>query len=840
MKQIGLLIAALAVLSCENQQVKARNVQLYENASTEEAVLENDALRLRFLPASGEFILQDKRGGAIWRSNPENAADDPGADGVTKQLMQSQFSLQYADSAGVGMTLYSGRHCVERGSYEYALVDGGLELRFTVGNIARTYLLPPAAPEKRMTAFLEKMERADRRKVEASYRLYDIGQLRAGDDRNTLLSRYPDLDRENLYILRDTTQEYMKAQIEEFFAAAGYTYDDYLEDAARLVSSGGEEKPAFNLTIRYELEENALRVSVPFDRIAYRPAYPITQVALLPFLGAGGLEDEGYLLVPDGSGALISFNNGRHSQAAYTSAVYGWDAGMPREAVISDNKAPYPAFGIQKNGAALLCLIEEGASYASVRADVSGRNCSYNSVYPQFDLVHGAKMDISGRSDRAVYLYENGLPEGERIVLRYIPCAEDGYTGMAKEYRARLREQYPHLGAAAEAGVPVAVEIIGAVNKTQHRLGLPFDLPLKLTSYREAEAMIRDFADFGWKNARIKLTGWFNRSVDHSVPSRIKLIGALGGAGDFRSLVKAADEAGYALYPEADFFSLKDNTAFDGFSLYRDAARYVNRERMETYPYSFVWFGERARWGKLSYLARPAYMMSLIDGFVRQGSGLGIRNIAFRSLGSNLGGDYHEKRRVSREAALRMRQEKLAALRQAGTGALISAGYAYAAPYADFITDMALGDQGFGITDSPVPFYQIALHGLAPYTGKAINLAEDYTDNLLKTVESGAGLYFSFMIEETAVLQETKFRQFYANEYGKWAKDAAGLYRRFSGDFAGLYNQGIETHRILAPGVTLTGYEGGTRVIVNRGKTAFDYQGVQVGAADYAVLKGGE
>jgi basic membrane lipoprotein Med (substrate-binding protein (PBP1-ABC) superfamily) len=114
-----------------------------------------------------------------------------------------------------------------------------------------------------------------------------------------------------------------------------------------------------------------------------------------------------------------------------------------------------------------------------------------------------------------------------------------------------------------------------------------------------------------------------------------------------------------------------------------------------------------------------------------------------------------------------MWREKPAELRRDGKGVLVNTGFVYTAPYADIITDMAAGDQGFGITDAAIPFYQIALHGLVPYTGKAINLAEDYTRNLLEIIASGAGLYFSFMTKETAALQETKFWQFYANEYGK-------------------------------------------------------------------------
>jgi len=848
-KKPGLLLVLIFFIltACDRQQARGIPVIAYERGEdTEEIVLENNNLELRFLPETAGIILRDKIRGTEWHSTPPLASSDRLANMITSDMMKSQFSLRYSDLSGVGETFYSSSQSVERGAYEYALVDGGLEVNYTVGNIARTFLIPPAAPESRMLPFLEKMGTDERRRVETNYRLYDIDNLRSNDDRAALLAQFPDLADEKIYALRDNVQEFMKEQLEELFNAVGYTREDYYEDTSRYTVSAGDEKPAFTVTIRYTLEGKSLLVSVPFDRIAYRSYFPIIRLDILPFMGAAGLEDEGYLFVPDGSGALIYFNNGKFNQLVFNNPVYGWDEAMPRDAVVIDNKAPYPVFGIQRNGAAMLGIIEEGAAYASVQADVSGRNCSYNNVYAYFDMIHRAVMDISGRSTRDVYLFESGLPQDEKITVRYTLCDSDGYVGMAKEYRSWLLAKYPQLAnRPAIKDVPIAVEIVEAVNKTQHRLGIPFDLPLKLSSYNEAEKMIRDFAELGWKNVQVKITGWFNRSYEHTVPNRINLIRELGSKRDFGNIVSAAAQNGYDLYPEADFMFMRDPKLFGGFSLYRDVAKYVSRNRVEKYPFSFVWFGERGQWGKLSYLATPSSSMDIIDGFMREASSLGLRNIAFRNMGSKLAGDYSEKRRVSREASMIMRQEKFVELSDSGAKIMVNAGFIYSVPWADFIIDMAINDQGFGITDISVPFYQIVLSGLVPYTGRAINLAEDYTKNLLKTIESGAGLYFSFMSEDSVVLQETKFRQFYANEYDKWIGDADALYRRFSSDFAGLYGQAITNHILLAPGVTVTVYEDGTRVVVNSGVKPWNYtdgdgRGIIIAADSYIVQRQGE
>jgi hypothetical protein len=815
---------------------------IYEfEGSSEAVVLENYYLSLRFLPDTAEIILTNKSNGVQWRSNPLGIAEDPIADAITRYMMESQFALDYADNSGVGMTLHSGIYSVQRGAYEYEVVDGVLEVRYTVGDIARNYRIPPAMPEERMRSYLERMEDGDRMFVESGYRLYDINNLYQNDNRTQLLADYPDLAKMKLYVLRASTQEYMKEDMEGYFRDAGYTYEDFYEDSEKYTVVGSTVKPAFSIILRYILDGRSLVVNVPFDKIGFRSTYPITQLSLMPFMGSGNMNDNGYMLVPDGSGALIYFNNEKQNQIPYSVNVYGWDEALAREAVVSDNRAPYPVFGIQKNGNALFCIIEEGSAYASIYADVSGRNCSWNRVYPVFSMVHNAKMDISGRSQRDVFFYESSLPEGESITLRYTPCAEGGYMGMASEYRSWLLNKYPNLaGRRTESGVPVAVEIIGAVNKTQHRLGLPMDLPLRLTSYKEAESMLKDFAGFGWRNVHVKLNGWFNRSVDLGGRRIIKKKKTHGRKRDFTNIISTAAKNNYSIYPEVDFMFMRDVGAFSGFNLYRDAARYVSRDRVQRYPYSFIWFGERKQWGKLNYLSRPIVINRMIDNFVKKAPSYGISNIAFRNMGSKLAGDYHERRHVSREASMRMREQKFDQLTQSGRGILVNGGFVYSVPWASIVTDMQVDDQSFGITDVAIPFYQIVLRGLVPYTGLAINLAEDYTKNLLKSVESGAGLYFSFMTEETAELQETKFRQFYANEYGKWVYDANALYQRFNADFGHLYSQRITNHTILSPGITITEYEDGTRVVVNLSDNDWNYNGTYLNADSYIVLRRGE
>ncbi len=838
---VAALLLTLVITACEAVVADEEPFKIYgyDGEFSEEIVLQNEFLELHFNPETTAFNVVDKNKGNIWYSNPQDLESDALATPVNKRLMNSQFYLTYSNDAGNTGILDSSSFSVEKGLYEIDVLDNSIEVHYTLGNIERVYYIPTAVPESRMVEFTSKMEKSEVRKIEEYYRKLDINKLRATDDSATIIANYPDIVNEPVYELRDTVQPFLKIQIEEIFEKYGYTTEDYELDAARYNINKQKETAIFNVTIRYELDGDNFKVTVPYDNIEYVDAFPIVELNILPYFAAAGLEDEGYMFVPDGSGGLITFNNGRYNQTAYTNSVYGWDEGLYREAIISDNKALYPVFGVYKNEQTMMCIIEEGAPYANIKADVSGRGTSYNNVFVNYAMIHKETLDISSKSDKTVLIFEKGLPAGENIVQKYVFCDEAGYVGMAKTYREYLMSNYG-MEKNTEAEVPVAVEIVGAVNKTQHILGLPFDLPLKLTSYKEAEEIVNGLTESGFDNVNYLMTGWFNNSVQHTVPSSINLISKLGGKKELINLAKAASSEDNEFYLEANFLYMTDNSIFDSFNLNSDAARYINRERIENYPYSFVWYGERDNWGKLSYLARPAYMMEIIDNYVKTiKNKFDVNNVAFRTIGNNLAGDYNEKRLVSREASMNIQAEKLKELKAQGTGVMINTGYAYAVPYADFIRDIPMTYQGFLIVDTEVPFYQIAIHGLVSYTGRPINLGEDYSLNILRTMETGSGLSFSLMTEEASVLQETKFHKYYANEYDKWSDTIAEIYNKFKSEYSGIYNQFIQNHTILANNITLTEYENGFKVLVNKSVTDYNYNGTTIKSMDYLIIEEG-
>ena len=174
-----------------------------------------------------------------------------------------------------------------------------------------------------------------------------------------------------------------------------------------------------------------------------------------------------------------------------------------------------------------------------------------------------------------------------------------------------------------------------------------------------------------------------------------------------------------------------------------------------------------------------------------------------------------------------------------GMKVIIKEGNAYAIPYADLITDMNLSGNAYALIDYPVPFYQIAIHGLKDYTGEAINLAGDSQTMLLESAEYGAGLNFTFMYHDTKVLQDSVFSCYASAGYLPWKKEAVDIITRYQKEMSGLNRQAIVGHERVNEDVAVTTYADGTKVYVNYGARDYKAGGVTVPARDYLVKRGG-
>ncbi|MBO7136121.1 MAG: hypothetical protein J6V73_05795, partial [Spirochaetaceae bacterium] len=496
----------------------------------EKYVLENDSLLFELDPDTTVFSVTQKSTGHVWYSNPVNSHNDRLSLQKEKDNMRSPFLLKYSTINGVD-TLYDFfNYSISKEAYKIKKTGDEITIDYSIGDIERVYVYPMALTEKDMNNYLEKFSASDQRSLKQNYRKLELGNLLASDDKNQLLQQYPMLKDGAVYVIRDPLQTFLKEKNEKMFASIGYTREDYDRDIQMYAGGKIKNVPGFNISVTYKLDGNNLVVQVPFDKISYKRDFPIIRLSVLPYFGAGGPDDTGFLLVPEGGGSLINFNNGKIRQNAYYCDVYGWDYGSDRDAVMTETRAAFPVFGVSCGDSSFISVMQKGAEYGAVSADVAGKLGSYNYVFADYKLIHGEKYEPSSRNTNAQYAYERALPEGEGIEQIYSFIDSASYADMAKHYRSML---FGDSKAAANKAVPVSIEIVGAISKMQQVLGMPKTLPYSLTSYKQAADMIKSIDEMNMPSCFIKLTGFINSGVKQKSLQKFKLIRQLGGTSAF-------------------------------------------------------------------------------------------------------------------------------------------------------------------------------------------------------------------------------------------------------------------------------------------------------------------
>lgn len=840
MKSIRTIIAVLffllllgALCGC-NAVTESDHVLSYDSGNNlSEYVLENEDLRLTVDGSTSYFSLEDKHTGEIWHSVPEAGSGDPLADATMKRWLQSTLILTYTLDNSLSTIFDNYTNSIANGSFQITQKDSQVRVDYLIGEQVQVYLIPEVATEERFDALLSAMESREQSAIKSIYRKLDKDNLPVTEDLKTLLEQYPMLAESVIYVLRTNSAAYRYKEAEELFARYGYTYEDYEQD--RLEQDGEEEVLRFNASIVYSLEGNALNVEIPRDSIRCPDAYQITALQVLPYFGAGSTEDEGFLLIPDGGGAVIDFNSRKGTARSVSSKVYGWDMGKAREQMISENTVAYPVFGIQKNGSYLLAVTESCAGELTLESDVSGNRNSYNSVSPSFEVIHGDLVYVSSKSNVQVMVFEK-VRQTDPIRIRYFAGKGDSYVEMAHTYRDYLLERYPTLEREIQNQVPVAVEMIGALDHITQVVGIPMQTVLPATTFREAADVIQQLTDAGIENVYFKYSGVLNGGLLQTSLQKGKLVSELGSASELQALAEAAEANGGGLYLSGYGSRVLDTTMFDGFSSAQDGIRNTLSNIVEATPYNLVTY--RRVTSKPYYILNVEACRQAMQTLSSMADRYGLAGVAFADIGSEISSDFNVDSPASRQDMAQAQVAELEAIRSSGQGVLLDGGYDYAVPYADFILNMDLSGSAYDLVSYQVPFYQIALHGLVNYAGEAVNMADDYERNILKAAETGAGLYFLFAEIPASELQMTDYAIYSSAQFSVWRDTAIELYQRFDRELGHTYGQRIVNHQYLNANVTVTVYEDGTQVYVNYGTQSFETAGGTVAGMDFLVVRG--
>ncbi len=784
---------------------------------------ENENLKLYTNLKTTEIAVMEKENGHITYSNPVDRDEDPIASGVNKQLLNSTLNLVYYSSARSRSTMNNYDMSIQYEQFEVQALKDGIRYVYTLQDPENsTGIIPLQISEERMqNLILSKLDEKDARTARNYFTLKD-----------------------GVYTLNEAAMDskISMSRLNKFFEQCGYTVEDYELD---MEGMEGAENISFTIPMEYRLTDNGLEVSIPAGEIKEGGGASIARIQVLPMFGAGGTDDEGYIVVPDGSGALIDFNNGTKN-SPYTQNVYGIDPEVQSYTVteLTEN-ARLPIFGIKNGDYAFLGRITGGDALGIINANVSGNTNSYNFAYAEFSTREIELLNmfgVSGNQSDVPVVEDELYDEKLSVTYTFLDGDDADYSGMANAYRSQLIAEGTLTKQAAGGTTPFYLDILGGVEIQKHVMGVPYTGIYPMTTYEQADQILDMLYKAGISDVRMSYQGWFNRGVYHDAADKVKLIKAVGSKSELEALSTRLEENGGKLFLDVAFQQvpytskrfndvLEASKYFSGYVVSMGALNPATMRQTST----LTWYDE------LSYfIMSPRFLPWYVGHFRDAAADIDVSGYSLRDLGDVLASDKKRTDVIDRQEAEQVVVGQLKDLNATGKSLMANGGNAYAFGQVTDIVGAPTQYSKFYIVDQQIPFYEMVIHGCIDYSGQSLNLMDQDADEemVLSFIEYGVAPRFTFSYEDSSNIKYTSSADMYSVCYTTWMEDAQDIYEQISGALSKVQGAEMIHHEVLDNGLAAAEYDNGVMIYVNKTDEALDAGGVTVEPMSYKITGG--
>ena len=614
-----------------------------------------------------------------------------------------------------------------------------------------------------------------------------------------------------------------------------------IENGVKVVYDFSREKEGFKIPVAYTItDDHSFKAEVIVSEIDEYSTQRIMTISLSPHFGAGSINDTGYILVPDGSGAVIEFNNGQGHRTEFIRPVYGRDQSLVLSVDYSVMQpVELPVFGIKKNNAGFVAVID--GSDADVNASPSSvKRSGHNYVYASFELRKKDSYTMGeGNWDAKMLSLIATMPfNSSNFSTEYFFLEEDdvSYSGMARRYREYLVDEYGFSKKTFEEDLPLFLEVYGAVTKNGNFLGMPITEIVPMTSYEDLAKILKEANELGINNTVVDYVGWQKGGPNEDVPTKLKYESKLGGKNAYNSLLTVANELGAKIFPRVEFVEVDGGS--NGYSQSSLVAKSVGRTPIKRYRYA-LGSGTKDSNSKVEFYVSTRLLDEIFTKFAKNYDKLGLKTLSLDTVTNTVYSDYRTKEYYDINKQTEIISENIKELKDSGITMLMNQPNDYALAYADYLANIPSFSSQFLIADYGVPFVQTVLHGWVSYSSPAISESGDIEEAFLKTIETGSNLLFRLTAKETSQLRDSEYNFLYATDYNIWLDTAADMYKEVNEVLGGLQEVEIQSHRKVQKEVFETVYADGTSIMVNYSDFDVEVDGRTVKAMSYDVKKGG-
>lgn len=798
-------------------------------------ISESNGMKLLLEPSSGTVRWLDTATGVYRDSNMSHvegftANDSQKADVVarffsgTKKNDKTFFSTSAYDSYSMG---------VSRGQFAYQKIDNGIRVIFTLGSTDISYKNFPSqiSDERYNELVLQYLDTAQKQLATKQYynQLADGSWVRMSNASSPLQGLAANQLYQIFYEVGHYTEEDLYADLEE----AGADGDEYPSDLM------------IHVPIDYYLEDGCLMVKVDTTLVESGKDNPINQLTLVPYFLTSDPtldQEEGYMFVPDGSGALLYLDSTKTRELHFGARYYGGDPQLNATSYSStDNDLMLPVFGMKTHDATVFGVIEEGAEVATLDAYISGTDAGENfsklrltfDIRSQFILNSGAKNAggafSMGKASDDVY--------DKDIIVRYYWLGKDAdYVDMANCYSKYLEEKGVLKAEADEAEAPFYVELLGSTDKTKYFAGIPYEGTQVLTDFDQAKTILEELSDSGVKNMKVIYSGMVNGGMNQrSLKSGVKIVSGMGGKSGLKKLNSYADSIGAQIFPnvllQTVYTKTKMNNDMTAWNLVNERAQIYTFDPVQHQAET----GEDADYPQ--YIINPYYLDKYWTKVKKSyTSKTGLTTMASGDLYTFIGTNYRYDQASSSTAAELM--GTAAAKLADGMTLMLSNPASPAYAYSSYLTDIPTDNSGMRVLDASVPFMQIVLDGYKTYSSQSLNKeSTDVYVNFMQAIEGKSIPKFTFMYEDSYLLEGTEQEDFFAVDYSYWKDKIGAYYQEYSAFYDKVKDATIVGHEVYDRNekLRIVTYSNGVKIYFNYSDLEENIDGVTVSAFSYVI-----
>lgn len=788
-----------------------------------------------------ELLLDAKTGTLRWQNcntgeyvDNRLSKDEISNTTALSDVVASYFSGSHSKKYNTTTQMDSYSYGIESESLRYEEIENGVRFFYRLGSDKISYKQFPIyiSDERMQNLVLQYCDKKQTKAVKAQYRQMSSGVWARKASKESPLTG---LAAPQLYNI--------------FYEVGAYNMDELIVDSTEW--NNLDELPdtqAIEIVMDYYLDGDDLMVRIPAKHLISGKDYPIEYIEVLPYFMSSKSKD-GYIFVPDGSGALIYLDNDRLTEYQFQGRYFGGD--ILQNMNTYQSATPYmalPVYGIKSDNHAILGIIEEGAEIAQLNTYISGyySGIDYARASLRFYIREAQTLSnyVGATNNYILSKASTDYYVGD-IVLRYCFLTDDeaNYTGMAKAYQNRLLMQDCLNENMAEEEAPLFLEILGEIDKKKYFAGIPYDSSIALTSFDEAKNILADLSEEKISNIKLCYEGMLNGGINQRAVEKVSISSRLGGKSKFNELNSYAKSIGAEIYPNVLL-----ETAYTDKNLSKEERSYTligqlaKIEQFNLVTNIPVEGGEDSCQYMDTFVISPNYIANYTSKFAKSYDKLEIGNIASSDFMTFMSADYRNGNNVSITTGSENYYQALETVSN-NNSLLLSNPMVTAYPYADYLMNIPMDNSKLKIFDACVPFTQMVLEGCIPYAGDYVNREnESIEETLMKSLEAKSALNFRLMAADTADLRKTTKNDVFFAEYRLWKDKIAPCYQKFNDFYKQVKDAYIVSHEIVDKDndVRVVTYSNGVKLYLNYGDEDAVIEGVNVAPLSYVIRKGGK